>query len=504
MIKRIFRWFGLGAIVLILTSGSTFAGERQLTVHLEEVFDGKVSLTPFNGLKAINPIAEVPGVKNGKAAVIKIPAEYLPGEFVLRIDYRAKERDYPYPSERVIFINKQDIELTVQPPYINNEEKTKFNPGEKENTVYSAFIKENNTRRMPVDLLKTFLLSYDRPKSEFYIQAVKEFEQRRLEYNAWLSDQAKIYHDLYVSSLFQFQYLPGIIWSADKDKQLEQLIENYFEGIDFKDTRALRSRELAMFMSTYMSLYGMQAKDIEQRDALFTQAGKAACEKASKGAPKFYGWMADYFYSGYETYNIKKGIFMLEKHINNPRCLTSKKQQIIKRMEGISKLVPGVLSPDFTISDNQGNNFQFHKYKGTARYKLLLFWSADCSHCKQLINELKQWYNQPANKKKVDIIAISLDETEANITDWKTAITGLLGWKNLHAKEGVNSPVADKYYILSTPVMFLVESENNIIVSVPENLEQLTAAIDGKTAIVHNDEKTVIASPAFGGLAMTG
>ena len=102
---------------------------------------------------------------------------------MLRLDYRAKEADAPYPAERIIYINQQNIEITVNPPYINNDEKTKFNSGEKENTVFSAFMKENNAKRMPLDLLRQFLLSYDQPKSKLYTEGVKEFEQRRVEYN---------------------------------------------------------------------------------------------------------------------------------------------------------------------------------------------------------------------------------------------------------------------------------------------------------------------------------
>ena len=340
---------------------------RQLTVHLQEVFDAKVSLIPFNRSKALysNPIGEVSGVKPNRIAVIKIPVQYLPGEFVLRIDYRAKKTDSPYPAERIIFINEQDIELTVNPAYINNDEKTKFNAGETENTVYSAFMKENNVKRAPVDLLRQFLLSYDRPESEFYAQAVNEFQQRRIEYNAWLAEQAKKYRKLYASRLFQFQYIPEIAWGGSEKERMEQILKNYFEGIDFSDPLIIRSRELFKFMDVYMGLYGMQVKTEKERDALFTQAGSIACEKASKGDPQVYGWMVDYFYSGYETYNIKKGMEMLQQHINNPNCLTSK------------KLAPGVLSPDLVSSDNEGNNnegnnFDFHKW----------------------INRIRQWFNE--------------------------------------------------------------------------------------------------------------
>lgn len=488
MTQRIFRWFSVCVIAWVVASVSVFgspvpeqdANVRHLTVHLQGVFDAKVSLIPFDGLKFINPLAEVSGVKNGELANIEIPAQYLPGEFVLRIEYRAKEADSPYPAERTIFINKQDIELFVNPPYINNSERTKFSAGETENTVYSAFTKENSAKRMPIDLLRQFLLIYDRPKSEFYTQGVKEFEERRLEYNTWLSNHAKTHQELYVSSLFQFQYIPAIVWGGDEKERLNQVLKNYFEGIDFSDPLIIRSRELSKLMDDYMRLYAMQATTNELRDSLFTQAGRVACEKASKGHPKVYGWMVDYFYVGYETYHIDKGMIMLQQHINNPNCLTSKKQQIIKRLEGMTKLVVGTQAPNFILSDNDSSDFYFHAYKGKAQYKLLLFWSAGCESCQQLVNGLWQWHNEPVNKEKLDIVAVSLDETETEVQKWNNTIVNLSGWKHLHAKGGVNSPVARDYAILSTPVMFLIGSESNIIVSIPDNLEQLIKDLESK------------------------
>lgn len=94
------------------------------------------------------------------------------------------------------------------------------------------------------------------------------------------------------------------------------------------------------------------------------------------------------------------------------------------------------------------------------------------------MNELAQWYNIPANKKKIDIVAINLDETQAAEQRWKTAIAATPEWKCFYVKEGVNSPVAADYAILSTPVMFLLESENNIIMSVPDDFAQLIKGLN--------------------------
>jgi len=483
MIKKVFRLFSLAVIVGAFTAVSVFGSpaqkqdtnQRRLTVYLRGVFEAKVSLIPFEGLKAVysKPVGEVSDVKNDETAVIEVPAQYLPGEFVLRIDYRVKEADNPYPAERIIYINKQDVELVVNPPYINNDQKTKFNKGEKENTAYRAFMEKNSKKRMTVDLLRQFLLSYDRPKSKLYRQGVKEFKRRRVEHNTWLGNQTRAHRELYVSNLFQFQYIPAIAWKGSEREHIGQVLKNYFDGIDFSNPVIVRLRELHRFMDGYMKLYGMQITTEELRDSLFVQAGRLACKKASQGHPKVYGWMVDYFYTGYETYGIEAGMIMLQEHINNPNCLTSKKQQIAKRLEGMIKLIPGALSPNFFNSDSEGNDFEFHKWRGKARYKLLLFWSAYCESCHQLVKELKQWYSESANKEKIDIIGVSLDETEAEVQKWESIIGGFLEWKHIHVNGGVNSPVANDYAILSIPVMFLIESESNTIISVPDNFNQL-------------------------------
>ena len=139
----------------------------------------------------------------------------------------------------------------------------------------------------------------------------------------------------------------------------------------------------------------------------------------------------------------------------------------------MTKLVVGTQAPDFTLNYMDGSDFKFQTYKGTAKYKLLLFWSADCGHCQELVKGIKQWYDESNNKEMVNIVAVSLDETDTEVKKWESAIISLSGWKHLRASGGVNSKVANSYAILSTPVMYLVDSQSNKIVAIPENLEQL-------------------------------
>jgi thioredoxin-related protein len=480
-VQRIFQGLSLSVIILTFITVPVFgspapkqeADERLLTINLQEVFSAKISLKPFVGVKAMTPIAEVSSVKAGETTAFKIPAKYLPGEFLLRIDYRAKEAGYPRPAEKSIFINKENIELSVNPLHIHDSEYTKFNQGETENTAYSAFIKENIEKRMPIESLRQFLLSYDRQKSKLYTHAVKEFKERRQEYNTWLGNQTKKHSKLYVSNLFQFQYIPAIEWPSSLKEGPKQLLKNYFKGIDFSNPLIIRSRELTMFMDDYMRLYGTLATTGELRNSLFTEAGRIACEKASKGDPKVYGWMADYFYNGYETYNIKDGMVMLGEHIKNPNCLATKKEEIIERLEGMARLTPGALSPDFVSIDKEGNDFEFHKWKANAQYKLLLFSLTGCGPCKRLKKELTQWHDDPKNKEKLDIIVVYLNKTKTEAERQKTAAALPPDWKYTYVKKGLTSSAAKAYAVSGVPAMFLIDSKNNTIVSAPDNFDQL-------------------------------
>ncbi len=465
-------------IILSIKLKAQSNSDKTVTVYIRGIEETKLTLTPFVGARATTPVANVPKVRKGETAKLVIPAKYLPGEFVLRADYISKPGDNPYPSEKILLVFKQDIEIHMNPMYMNNDDSTFFGFGEQENTIYNYFKNENSNKRLQIELLKNFLLNYDNSKSPVFKKGIKEFEKRRKQYNNWLKSQTEMYKDLFVSTLFQFQYIPSVKWQGKPKERTLHLLQNYFEGIDFNDSLLIRTLELDQFMNTYMGLYGSMATSIESRDSLFTLAGRIACEKASQGHPYCYGWMVDYFNDGYTIYKIKDGIEMLKKHIDNPKCMTATKREFTRRIEEMSKLKEGTVAPDFNLKDTKGNDFNFYTFKTNAKYKLLFIWSADCDHCKDKKEKLKAWYDKPDNKNKLDIIAVSLDETETEIPVWEETIKNLPDWIHLRAVGGANSLFAYDYAIIATPVILLIDSKTNIIKSVIKEIEQLDEEIN--------------------------
>lgn len=463
----VLNWF------IVLFTESTWAYDANITIHLRGVYESKISLLPLTGTNTPKPIDVIEVVKNGETTTIQVSKDNLPGEFVLRFEYKENASSTPYPSEKRIIIYDQDLLLWVHPIYCNNTDSSWFQNDERENTVYTQFLIENSRQKEMLILVQSFLLNYDDTNSAFYQQGIIEYEKRRKAYNQWIAKQTRQYKALFVSNLFGFQYVPQITWKDNEAIKKQSLRDNYFEGMDFREPLMVKTINMKEWMDGYVNLYGELATSISLRDSLFTLAGKIAIEKARTGHPLVYGWMVDYFFNGYESFNIEKGIKMLQPYLDDHNCLTNKRKEINKRLKGIETLIPGTLAPNIIMQDAENEPFDLINYQTIKNNILLLFWSADCSHCKELTDKLYSRSQQIKAKQILDIIAISMEETDNEIMAWQQKIKELNCWTHLRAVEGLRSKVAGDYYILGIPVMILLNAKTKEIIALPESLEQL-------------------------------
>ncbi|MCX6249857.1 MAG: thioredoxin-like domain-containing protein [Bacteroidetes bacterium] len=427
--------------------------------------------------RTFKPIIELQGIKKGETTTLPVSKEYLPGEFVLRFDYKETESGTPYPSEKTIFLNEQNIQLRVNPEYCNNPDSTRFQDGERENATFAQFSNENSRKKEKLGLLQNFLMNYDDVESSFYRQGIKEYEVRRSDYNQWLAERIMQDQSLFVSNLYGFQYVPEIPWKGTETDRDNYLIAHYFDGMDFNNPLIIKTSNLNKWMDNYINLYGRLATTAHLRDSLLPAAGRNAIEIARKGNPLVYGWMVDYFYRGYETNGIDAGIKMLESYLKDTNCMTSKRVEIARRIKGIETLVAGIKAPDISLKDAEGNLFELNKFETQSRYILLLFWSAGCSHCVEMTDNLYPWQHRPEIQQKLMVIAISLDETETEVKAWKEKIREMTGWKHMRAADGVRSKAASDYFVLATPVMVLLDAKTKEIISTPNTVKELIAAI---------------------------
>lgn len=461
------QWIVL-ATLLMLVHMSCYAAPRNLTVKLRGVYDSKITLTPFDGVRFALPLSVVPEVKNGSETQFSIPDSLLPGEFLIRFDYRAKETDTPYPSELQLYINKENITVDANPLSLRGDSLRL--EGDRENKAWFAFASKSGQQLQQIGLLRQLLEQYDQPSSPEWAGVLKAYEKRRIGYNGWIDSQIRAQKDLYVSHLYGFQQLKAESWKATPAARMDALASEWFNGFNFNDTLVLRSRQMNELMNGFMGLYGMRSTTETLRDSLFTEAGKLAIGLASAGHSRVYGWMVDYFYNGYETYNITSGMVMLVNHLNNPRCLTSKRLAITKRLEGLKKMVSGVKVRNVMVHNCDDSEEIINMDRCDKHYRLLLFYDSECDHCRQLLATLRTWYAVRSNNVQLDVVSVSLDRTREA---WEPAFkANAFPWTDRYAPGGINSQAATDYYVLSAPYMYLVD-KNGALVGIPNTVEEL-------------------------------
>ena len=150
------------------------------------------------------------------------------------------------------------------------------------------------------------------------------------------------------------------------------------------------------------------------------------------------------------------------------------KPSLRKKIEGITKLKVGVLAPDLSIPDINGNKVRLHDLYKENRINLLFFWASSCPHCIKTIPDIRNIYEN-YRSAGLEVIAISIDKKEE---DWLSVISNEnLEWTNVSSLNGWDSESTDIYFVSSTPTFYLVDNNAKIIAR-PDGKEDVRNLLD--------------------------
>jgi thiol-disulfide isomerase/thioredoxin len=205
------------------------------------------------------------------------------------------------------------------------------------------------------------------------------------------------------------------------------------------------------------------------------EISSALVERASDGEPLVYGWVVDFLYVGFESIAFDEGMKLLKPHVNNPGCLTKRNREINKRLEGIEAIKEGVILPSYSLPDANDSLVGIFQKKSSKPYRLIVFWGADCPHCRELLPQIFDWYQKPEIKDWMEITTIEMGD---DITLWRKILPDLpKDVLHLYSPGGINSPISNDFYILSTPEMF-VTRPNGKVEFKPKDFKELKKFID--------------------------
>ena len=134
---------------------------------------------------------------------------------------------------------------------------------------------------------------------------------------------------------------------------------------------------------------------------------------------------------------------------------TSYGQKIMNTLNTIRKTKVGTESPNFTLSDLEGNEISLEKYRG--KYVLIDFWASWCAPCRDVNPRMVSLF-QKYRGKKFDMLGISIDD---NLEQWKDAvIKDQLSWAQVVDDKNISN---QEFGIVSIPANILVDPDGIII-----------------------------------------
>ena len=185
--------------------------------------------------------------------------------------------------------------------------------------------------------------------------------------------------------------------------------------------------------------------------------------------------VAEKWYLPYATWSDKKYTDNLKKEI------AKTKPNLINSIAPDLKLVEMptdhfmVAKNDTALKSNPyvGNNITLHSIK--AKFLVVVFWEADCGHCKKIIPELYTLYQQKLKDKGVQILAIHMISSIEGKRKWIDFVNEHNTYDWINAWSPYNYEYKDLYNVYTTPQIYLLDENKKIIAKRigPEQVEEI-------------------------------
>lgn len=142
-------------------------------------------------------------------------------------------------------------------------------------------------------------------------------------------------------------------------------------------------------------------------------------------------------------------------------CSASTIDEMTTLAEKWDRLLIGRTAPELILFDSLHVPHSLHHLPN--RYKLLVFWSPTCGHCKTVIPELYERYKLLSQEYDIGTFAILSEPDDATRVLWHRFIARHhLDWLNLDGGEA-NIDWHDVYDVVTTPQIYLLDEHNTII-----------------------------------------
>jgi thiol-disulfide isomerase/thioredoxin len=248
---------------------------------------------------------------------------------------------------------------------------------------------------------------------------------------------------------------------------------HYWDGVSFMDERIIRSPFFLGKLERYYRDIMPQAADSIIKDADYKLL-------LARSAPEMYkfllNWLTDEYinpkYMGQDAVFVHLFEKYHSKGVSN--WLNAKQMESISRRAYMlmANLI-GVKAANLEMIDTSGKPVPLYNIE--ADYTVICFWDPNCGHCKEEVPRLDSIYNANWIKHNVKIYAVLTPDDKDNAkSEWLKFITEhklAAGWTHVHKTKAMEAAdlagqkpgFRQLYDITSTPVLYLLDKDKNII-----------------------------------------
>lgn len=298
---------------------------------------------------------------------------------------------------------------------------------------------------------------------------IKQLNEKGKEIQAFRVNIIEEKPTLFISKLFksikdvdvpkEYPKLPN----GEKDSLFPQrfLKAHFWDNFDFSDARFIYTPVYDGKMDTYLGRMVYPSPDSvnPEIDMLLKR-----CEPY----PDMYRYTLDNLTNWTEKTNImgldECYVHVVENYLMKGKAPWLDKKTLDENFKKAQAKVPNMIGAkalDMTMVDTN-NSHPTSLFSIKAKYTILIFWSTECSHCKEELPKFDSLYHAYLKGKDAKFYAVEIDN---DVTKWKKFIRENHlneGWIHVHdPKHTIN--FRSFYDVYSTPTLYLLDTNKKII-----------------------------------------
>lgn len=464
-------------LTLILSSSAAFSQKirfkvdqhQDTTVHLVRYLGAKLYYADTAEIK--KGIVEFEGSKQ-KAGILAL---FLPGQKMIEFIYNNEE----------VYIETTANDLVGSAVVKKSEE----------NKIFLAYVKFISSERQKANQFVEQRKQYDEA-SEQYKTITAKIDETTKNVTDYQTNIIKNNPTKLVAKIVKMSMdveIPEIPRDAagnmiDSNFKFNYYRAHYFDNIDFKDDRVVRTPVFHNKLENYFSKNMM----IQHWDTVIYYAFKLCDQFDPKS--ELYQYTVSWITSTYEQSKImgmdKVFVMMGERYYcalgedGKPKAHWMPEDKLTTLCEKVTtqkRLVMGAQAPNIILRDTTDVNW-VNLYNIDAEYTVLYFWDPECGHCKTITPKLQTLYEKKFKERNIEIYAVG-KAIDKDFEKWKEFI-------RKHNMQFINVAVTNALYkaaledarafvpkyttieslnyqqtydIFSTPKVFVLDKDKKII-----------------------------------------